>query len=126
MTAGRDLVADDSHGGRLLHADLHYANVLAGDREPWLAIDPKPLSGDPHYELLPMLWNRWDELAAAPRGVRDGVRLRFHTLVDVAGLRRAAGPRLGRRTAMVNALWRLQDSPETRRRPRPPTTSPSA
>src|SRR5690606_39320812 len=34
-------------GDRLLHWDLHYANVLAGEREPWLAIDPKPLAGDP-------------------------------------------------------------------------------
>lgn len=115
VSTGRDLVADDGHGGRLLHTDLHYANVLAGDREPWLAIDPKPLSGDPHYELLPMLWNRWDELAAAPRGVRDGLRLRFHTLVDVAGFdeRRARDWVVVR--AMVNALWRLQDPPETRR-----------
>ena len=37
--------------------------MLAADREPWLTIAPKPLNGDPHYELAPMLWNRWDELA---------------------------------------------------------------
>jgi streptomycin 6-kinase len=29
-----------SAGDRLVHADLHYGNVLAGNREPWLAIDP--------------------------------------------------------------------------------------
>lgn len=40
-------------GDRLLHWDLHYDNVLAGGREPWLAIDPKPLSGDPGFDLLP-------------------------------------------------------------------------
>ena len=45
----------------LLHTDLHYANVLAAEREPWLVIDPKPLSGDPAYEVAPVLWNRWDE-----------------------------------------------------------------
>src|SRR5207253_8730888 len=27
----------------LLHQDLHDANVLAAERQPWLAIDPKPL-----------------------------------------------------------------------------------
>ena len=39
--------------------------MLAADREPWLVIDPKPMTGDPHYELAPMLWNRWEELGAA-------------------------------------------------------------
>ena len=43
--------------------------MLAGDREPWLVIDPKPMSGDPHYEVAPMLWNRFEELAG---DVRDG------------------------------------------------------
>lgn len=86
VALGRDLAADPATDGRLIHGDLHYAHVLAGDREPWLAVDPEPLSGDPHYEVAPMLWSRWDELVGAARGVRDGVRLRFHTIVDVAGL----------------------------------------
>jgi streptomycin 6-kinase len=56
-------------GDRLLHWDLHYDNVLAplpdvADRGSWLAIDPKPLSGDPCFELLPALHNRWDDVVA--------------------------------------------------------------
>ncbi len=77
----------------MIHGDLHYENVLAGDREPWLVIDPKPVSGDPHYELAPMLWNRWDE-AVASGDVRAAVRRRFHTLVDAAGSTRT-GPGTG-------------------------------
>ncbi len=80
----RDLMADDIATGTLIHTDLHYDNVLAARREPWLAIDPKPVSGDPHYEPAPMLWNRWDEVVAA--GVRPEVRRRFHALVDAGGL----------------------------------------
>ena len=69
VSLGRDLVADPASVGTLIHGDLHYENVLAGDREPWLVIDPKPTSGDPHYEVAPLLWNRWDELRAErPRG----------------------------------------------------------
>ncbi|GAB7006205.1 streptomycin 6-kinase [Nocardioides sp. AN3] len=79
--------ADPATDGRLLHTDLHYGNVLAGARvegEPaWLAIDPKPLSGDPHYEVAPLLWNRFDELAGR---VREGIRDRFFAAVDAAGL----------------------------------------
>ena len=57
--------------------------MLAADREPWLVIDPKPMSGDPHYEPAPMLWNRWD---GASRATCGRLRRRFHTLVDAAGL----------------------------------------
>jgi len=115
VSLGRAFVRDEATDGRLLHSDLHYANVLAADREPWLAIDPKPLSGDPHYEVAPMLWNRWDELLGAARSVRDGVRLRFHTLVDVAGLDEDRARDWVVVRMMCNALWRLQDPPEVRR-----------
>jgi streptomycin 6-kinase len=67
----------------VVHGNLHYGNVLAADRAPWLAISPTPLNGDPHFELAPMLWNRWDELGG---NVRFGVQRRFHALVDAAGL----------------------------------------
>jgi streptomycin 6-kinase len=52
-------------GDRLVHADLHYGNVLAGNREPWLAIDPKPVAGDPEHAVPELLWTRVDELADA-------------------------------------------------------------
>jgi streptomycin 6-kinase len=83
VSLARDLVADPASVGVIIHGDLHHYNVLASDREPWLVIDPKPMSGDPHYEIAPMLWNRFDELAD---NFRDGVRRRFHTIVDAAGL----------------------------------------
>jgi streptomycin 6-kinase len=35
-----------SAGELLVNEDLHFQNVLAGAREPWLVIDPKPLAGD--------------------------------------------------------------------------------
>ncbi len=83
----RDLAGDPATDGTLVHGDLHYATVLAGDREPWLAVDPRPLSGDPHVEPAPMLLHRFEELALPGGvGVRDGVRQRFHALVDGAGL----------------------------------------
>jgi streptomycin 6-kinase len=34
----------------LLHGDLNPTNVLAAEREPWLAIDAKPMLGDPAYD----------------------------------------------------------------------------
>jgi streptomycin 6-kinase len=80
----RDLVTDPASVGRIIHGDLHHHNVLAADREPWLVIDPKPMSGDPHYEPAPMLWNRWDDIVAGD--ARVNLRRRLHTIVDAAGL----------------------------------------
>ena len=103
LSLGRDLVADPASVGRIVHGDLHYENVLAADREPWLVIDPKPMSGDPHYEPAPMLWNRFDEYAG---DVRDGVRRRFHTLVDAAGLDEARARDWVVVRMILNANWR--------------------
>jgi streptomycin 6-kinase len=63
----------------LLHRDLHHGNVLAGRREPWLVIDPKPITGDAAFDLAAMLRGRWGEGAA-------GMERRFHVLCHETGL----------------------------------------
>ena len=110
LSHGRDLVADPASTGTLIHGDLHYQNVMAGDREPWLVIDPKPTSGDPHYEPAPLLWNRWEEWTTEAGSVRDAVRRRFHAVVDTAGLdeQRAIAWVVVR--MVLNAFWELQDA----------------
>ena len=107
LSLGRDLVADPASVGRIIHGDLHYENVLAADREPWLVIDPKPMSGDPHYEPAPMLWNRFDELAD---DVRGGLRRRFHTLVDHAGLDEDRARDWVVVRMVLNANWSVEDA----------------
>jgi streptomycin 6-kinase len=103
----RDFASDVASTGVAIHGDLHYANVLAGDREPWLVIDPKPMSGDPHFEPAPMLWNRWDELAG---DVRGGVRRRFHALVDAAGLEEDRARDWVVLRMVLNASWTLEEA----------------
>ena len=79
-----DFAADAACDGTLIHADLHFTNVLL-DRadDTWRAIGPEPLSGDPHFELAPMLWHRVEEYAGRER---EAVRDRFFAMVDAAGL----------------------------------------
>jgi streptomycin 6-kinase len=113
---GRDLVADKGSSGVLVHGDLHYGNVLAADREPWLVIDPKPLSGDPHYEVAPLLWNRWDEVVASG-DVRTAVRRRFHTVVDAAGLDEDRARAWVVVREVLNAQWALADAERAGRAP---------
>ncbi|WP_406285590.1 aminoglycoside phosphotransferase family protein [Streptomyces sp. NBC_00209] len=84
-------------GDRLLHWDLHFGNVLAGeDGAGWVAIDPKPLVGDPGFELLPALVDRFDAGAVGKR---------FNAMTGVLGLDRgrAAAWTLGR--VLQNACW---------------------
>jgi streptomycin 6-kinase len=81
----RDFADDPDTDAALIHSDLHFFNVLAAAREPWLAIDPKPLSGDPAYEVAPLLWNRWAEAMSAV-SPRQALLDRLFTVVDVAGL----------------------------------------
>lgn len=96
-------------GDRLLHWDLHYDNILAGQREPWLAIDPEPLAGDPGFDLWPALDSRWEEAVVATGDVTRAVLRRFDLLTEALGLdrQRATGWTLGR--VLQNALWDIED-----------------
>jgi streptomycin 6-kinase len=63
----RDLATDP--GSQLVHGDLHYDNILAGSRRPWLAIDPKPVTGNPERSVAELMWDRIDD-APQPHEVR--------------------------------------------------------
>lgn len=88
-------------GDRLLHWDLHYDNILAGCADAgrageWVALDPKPLAGDPGFELFPALDNLFDA---------EEVVWRFDALTEALGLdrERARAWTLGR--VLQNGLW---------------------
>jgi len=66
----------------LLHQDLHADNVLAAEREPWLAIDPKPLLGEREFAVAPIV--RSFELGHGKREVLH----RFDRLTSELGLDR--------------------------------------
>jgi streptomycin 6-kinase len=48
----------------VLHQDFHRGNVLRAEREPWLAIDPKPLIGERAFDAR---WLLYDLLYSEPR-----------------------------------------------------------
>lgn len=69
----------------LVHADLHYFNILARtEGGEYVAIDPKPFVGDREFAVLPMLDNR---LADLPDRLAAGaLRSRLQRLADAAGI----------------------------------------
>ncbi len=65
----------------LLATDLHAGNVLRSEREPWLAIDPKPFAGDPAYDVTQHLFNCKARLRSDPDGT-------INRIADLAGVDR--------------------------------------
>lgn len=82
LRAGRELTAGP--GTHVVHGDLHFHNVFDRDGA-WVAIDPKGFNADPCFEPAPLLFNRWDDLAAMG-DVGDALRERFYAIVDTAEL----------------------------------------
>lgn len=78
LAAREELVASGPESV-LLHGDYHHGNVLAGERMPWLAIDPKPLVGERAYDLAWLARDRLPTLAAQP-GSRAAARRRLTRL----------------------------------------------
>jgi streptomycin 6-kinase len=77
----------------VLHQDFHGGNVLRAEREPWLAIDPKPLVGEREFDAASLLRDRRD-LLVLPGAARI-VRRRLDLLVAELGLERERMRRWG-------------------------------
>ena len=70
----------------LLHQDFHGGNVLRSHERGWLAIDPKPLVGDPAFDAASLLRDRRWLLDGA--GDRRRIVRRLDVLVEATGLDR--------------------------------------
>ncbi|HEX6185868.1 MAG TPA: aminoglycoside phosphotransferase family protein [Pyrinomonadaceae bacterium] len=95
----------------LLHGDLHHGNILAAEREPWLAIDPKGLVGEPAYEVGALLRNPLPQLLRWPNPARVTER-RIAQLSEELGLERARVRGWGLAQAALSAWWSIEDEGE--------------
>lgn len=116
LSLGRDLLADNATVGVIVHGDLHHENVLADADGRWVAIDPSPMSGDAHYELAPMLWNR---LGSRASDVRYDIRRRFYTITDAADLDQDRARDWVIVRMILNAHWAIVDAERAARPLRP-------
>lgn len=86
----------------VVNQDLHYDNVLAGTREPWLVIDPKVVVGDPEFGAAPLLWRRPEQAEDA-----NGLTKRLDQIVQTAGFDRNRALRWTLVRTVEYWLWAL-------------------
>lgn len=111
-TLFRDLLASASETV-LLHGDLHHGNILAGHqtrdgREPWLAIDPQSVIGEPAFEIGVLLHNPGTWLLQAPDPKRLLSR-RLDILTEELSLPRERLRGWGIAQSMLSAVWCWED-----------------
>lgn len=92
----------------LLHGDLHHDNILAAQREPWLAIDPKGLVGEPAYETGSWLRNWLPDLIQQPQPGRILAR-RVDQFAAELGFDRARIRGWGLSQAVLSEWWTIED-----------------
>ena len=93
----------------LVHQDLHADNVLRAKREPWLAIDPKGLIGEPAYETGSLLRNPRLQLLQMPYPARILAR-RIDQLAEELDVDHARIRNWGLAQAVLSAWWSVEDS----------------
>jgi streptomycin 6-kinase len=89
----------------LLHGDLHHFNILTAERQPWLAIDPKGVVGEPAYETGALLRNP-DEQRMLDRRIQAR---RVDLLASELGLDRQRILGWGIAQAVLSAWWSYED-----------------
>ncbi|TAK20492.1 MAG: aminoglycoside/hydroxyurea antibiotic resistance kinase [Chloroflexota bacterium] len=90
----------------LLHGDLHHYNILRATREPWLAIDPKGVHGDPGYDVGPFVWN------PRPRDLhftRSLLERRLDIFAEMLPYDRTRLREWGLAHAILSAMWSAED-----------------
>ncbi|MEA3335723.1 MAG: aminoglycoside phosphotransferase family protein [Chloroflexota bacterium] len=92
----------------LLHGDLHHDNIVAAERSPWLALDPKGIVGEAAYETGALLRNPLPWLLEQPDPQRVLAR-RVDQLGELLGFDRQRLVRWGIAQAVLSAVWTVED-----------------
>jgi streptomycin 6-kinase len=93
----------------LLHGDMHHYNVLSSHRQPWLAIDPKGLAGEPAYDIAQLLLNPFH---LDPAYHRSLIPRRIDQLAAELGLDRQRLIRMGVTHTVLSSWWSYEDHGE--------------
>lgn len=95
----------------VLHGDLHHFNILAAERESWLAIDPKGVVGEPAYEVGALLRNPIPDVQTWPDLARITAR-RIAQVAEITGLDRERIWGWAVAQAILSVWWSIEDGLE--------------
>jgi streptomycin 6-kinase len=95
----------------LIHGDLHHWNILSAERQPWLAVDPKGIVGEPCYEVGAWLRNPVGHIFKHSNPGRLFAR-RVDILADELGFDRPRIVGWGVAQAVLSAWWSIEDHGE--------------
>lgn len=92
----------------LLHGDLHHWNILSAQRQPWLALDPKGVIGEPAFEPAQIFLNRWPENQGRA-AIRKQAERRLSIFTEILGMdpQRIMGWTFAK--AVLSAWWTYED-----------------
>ena len=93
----------------LLHGDLHQDNILSAEREPWLAVDPKGVIGEPAYETGAILRNFWPDILSIP-DPKSLMRRRIDQLAAELGFEQERIYAWSFAQAVLSVLWSIEDT----------------
>lgn len=97
----------------VLHEDLHQANILRAEREPWLAIDPHGLIGPREIDTTQMILN---VIWPADPSDWPGIVSRYvHALAEMLALEAEQIRLAGVARAVLEAFWTLEGGGDWRR-----------
>ena len=92
----------------LLHGDLHHLNILQGENESWVAVDPKGVIGEKSFEVGALLLNpvpdlvRWPDLKAVQKK-------RLLILAEELNLEQDRLTAWSYVRAVLSAVWSVED-----------------
>ena len=92
----------------LLHGDLHHYNILAAQRQPWLALDPKGVIGEREYEIGALLRNPSPQYLDWPNLAQIQAR-RVDQLTEELDFDRRRVVGWGIAQAVLSAWWGYED-----------------
>ena len=92
----------------VLHGDLHHWNILSSEREPWLALDPKGVIGEPEYEVGAWLRNPFPQILQEPN-LQGIMARRADQLVEELGFDRSRVVEWAYCQAVLAGVWSYED-----------------
>lgn len=101
-----DFLADQSEPV-LLHGDFHTGNILRAAREPWLAIDPKGVVGNPYYDAAVFLCDVDEGLPAEQ--IKSMTIRRAAILSEMLDFERKLLLQAGYAFAILSGWWSIED-----------------